>query len=145
MTTAFRTLFALTGLLVCSLATANPGVSPPANSPVDRYIAQISERLNLTEDQKVRIRPVLSASMVATMSALKDRSDNKPDAGTDPFAEGKTLRNERKLGEEMRGIRSDTRENLADILTPEQMAEYQKMRNESKVRMQERIRARRYE
>ena len=132
-------------LAVPALAQIQVEGSSSGTSPLDRYVAQISEDLDLTPDQQKRIRPVLAASMTATMSALKDRNDNRVKEGDkrDPFAEGRVQRNERKLGQEMREIRSDTRESLADILTPEQLALYQKMREESRQRMRELVRSRR--
>lgn len=140
----------LVGFIVLLFATAAPAQaqvegSSTGTSPLDRYVAQISEDLDLTADQQQRIRPVLAASMTATMSALKERNDNRVKEGekNDPFAEGRVQRNERKLGQEMRDIRSDTRESLADILTPEQLALYQKMREESRQRMRELVRSRR--
>ena len=136
----------LAALALVSFGTHAAESTGPKKGPLDRYLAQISERLNLSVDQEKRIRPILAASMVATMSALKDRNDNKvtEQDRDDPFAEGKVIRNERKLGEEMREIRTDTRESLADILTPQQMAEYHKMRDEDRERTRERVRSSRY-
>lgn len=120
------------------------GVGSGSGSPLDRYISQISKDLDLTADQQERIRPVLAANAAAMMSALQQRNEVKVGDDKSEHAEGQVVRKEQKLGGKLGGIQSDTHEDLADILTPAQLAQYQKMKQDDKARTRELVRAKRY-
>lgn len=112
-------------------------------SPLDRYVAQFSERLNLTEEQTKRVRPILAANAAAMMGSLQKRNEERADEDKDKNQDGRIVRKERKMGGEMQEIRSNTADRLENILTPEQMAEYRKMQDEDTARAFKRIQARR--
>lgn len=136
------TLFLLVSL--CAPAALAVGVGSGPVSPVDRYIAQISERLGLTEDQRERIRPVLAANAVAKMAKLSQQNDaNSGEEGKDINA-GHVQGNELTQGGQGDSSVSAPQEELADILTPAQLAEYEKMKREDMARTRELVRSRRY-
>lgn len=129
-------------LSVTSQADERPLNRP--SSALDRYVTQISERLNLSDDQRERIRPVLAANAAAMMSALQHRNEKKVGEEQKKNGEGQVVRKERRLDGDMQGIRSETHESLADILTPQQMADYEAMRQEDRARTRELVKSRRY-
>lgn len=120
------------------------GVGSGPTSPLDRYITQISDRLDLTEDQQERIRPVLAANAAAMMSALQKRNEGAAGEKKMEPGEGQIGGKKRLRDGKVNGIQSETHESLSDILTPAQLAEFEKMKRENKARVLERVQSRRY-
>ncbi|MFK7977665.1 MAG: hypothetical protein AB8C02_16130 [Halioglobus sp.] len=118
--------------------------SGPAN-PLDRYIAQLSEDLNLTPDQQERIRPVLAATAANKMSDLAERNGvNLEDDSLDGVEGQEELQDQHLRANIERNV-SGPRGTLADILTPQQLSKYNKMQREEKARIHELVRSRRYQ
>jgi hypothetical protein len=91
---------------------------------------EIRQRLNLTPEQQEQIRPILMEEF-ERLRALREK------------AGGGGRRDRRQMARELRDIQSDTEKKLKPILTPEQMAEYRKIREEARSRFRDQMRNRR--
>ncbi len=94
-------------------STNTPPV-PPAGAPGGKHQNQgfdrIAQQLNLTDDQKTKVQPILEAQR-QKMSDLRQDTSLSPE--------------DRKA--KVQEIRKDTLDQLKDILTPDQIAQFQKM------------------
>ncbi|MBX5496518.1 MAG: hypothetical protein IRZ15_14390 [Bryobacteraceae bacterium] len=91
---------------------------------------EIRQRLNLTPEQQEQIRPILMEEF-ERLRALRERAGSG------------SRRDRRQMARELRDIQSDTEKKLKPILTPEQMEEYRKIREEARSRFREQMRNRR--
>lgn len=97
---------------------ANTNTPPPAGQPGGPgggrmrppSFDQISQQLDLTEDQKPKVKAVLDDQQQKMRDLRTDTSLSQQDRRT-----------------KMQGIRADATAKLKDILTPDQFAKYQKM------------------
>ncbi|MBW8780639.1 MAG: hypothetical protein JF599_01955 [Verrucomicrobia bacterium] len=115
----FLPLFALSALMAAPLLRADDTTpAPPAGAPehkrMDR-LKELAERLDLTEDQKAKIKPILQDEM----KALKD------------LREDDTLDKDAKR-EKMMEIRKAHAAQIMAILTPEQQAKFKAMQEHRK-------------
>ena len=76
-------------------------------------LQEISQALDLAEDQKAKIKPILQAEMVK-LKALRADSSLTPTQKTEKF----------------KAIREESAPQLKAILTPEQLEKWQKIREE---------------
>ncbi|MGB7749654.1 MAG: hypothetical protein WBN75_20475 [Verrucomicrobiia bacterium] len=112
-------------LLVCSPAlraqdTNTPPSTPPAGAPPAGQrppgmrgapnLDQLAHQLNLTEDQKTKVKPILDAQQQKMRDLREDTSLSPEDRRT-----------------KMQTIRQDTSTQLKAVLTPEQFDKYQQM------------------
>ena len=90
----------------------------------------MKERLKLTPEQEAKIRPILEEE-AAKLKAVRDehQEDGRP-------------RDRRDALKELRAIQRDTQERVDPLLTPEQRAEWEKMREERREQLRERYRER---
>ena len=103
-----------------------PGTDAPSPQDVQQRLADAKSRLNLTPDQEQRLRPLLEEE------GAKLREIQAKYAG-------KTSRQERRAAlQEFRGVQQDFRGKVTGILTPDQLAEWDEMRNESRERIRQR-------
>jgi protein CpxP len=108
-------LGALIGLGTIALAGQAPGAGsgqtgrPPRMRPlsVEERLQRMSQRLNLTEDQKGKIRPILENEDKQIKAVRDDTSLSQPDRRA-----------------KLREIRQATRQQTNQILTPEQKAKW---------------------
>jgi Spy/CpxP family protein refolding chaperone len=97
---------------------------------------EIAERLNLTEEQKVKIDPILRESAKqrqAIMAKYGVTGEGRPNM---------SFRKMRKMRGEMNDLTDDTKKNLSGILTDEQMDEYETIQDEQRSAMRERMKKR---
>jgi Spy/CpxP family protein refolding chaperone len=80
----------------------------------ERHIERLSEKLNLTEQQKKNFTPIVKNEMKDLLPIMTDKS----------------LTKEQKL-EKISAIRQVTKEQLSKILTPEQMKKYTEMNTDT--------------
>ena len=90
-------------------------------------------RLNLTPEQEAQVTPILEESREQRIDVLNAYGFGD---GARPSL---NFREKRKLGKEMKGIRQDTEKKLAGILGPEQMAEFEKIQDEMREKLRDRI------
>ena len=118
-------LGALIGLGTIALAGQQPApgtgqTNPPARmrpATVEARLQRMSERLNLTQDQREKIRPLLEDE-VKQMKALRD--------------DASLSQADRRA--KVREIRQATRQQIDQILTPEQKAKRNEMRQKGRRR-----------
>lgn len=121
------------GLLILGFSTgvtvlqAAEPVEAKRMSAADRYIAQFRDRLELSDEQTQRIKPVLVANAGAMMAVI--RRQNEFENGESDNEDGPDARKSLKLADEVDMIRAETMGKLAVILTPEQLAEYKSMQD----------------
>jgi hypothetical protein len=113
---------------------------PDAATHQDK-IQQLIEQLQLTDEQLAEIRPVLESHAEQTMTILDKYDIERPQADGERKSLG--LRDARKLKGEMQTLRSETRAQLEGVLSEEQLAEYDKLAQERRAELRERIKSRR--
>lgn len=130
-------------IIAASLFLASPSLAQ--DPPMDREAAaaemqqrreEIAERLNLTEEQKVKVEPILQESAKqrqAIMEKYGVTGEKRPNM---------SFRKMRKMRGEMNDLRDETNKNLSEILTDEQMDEYETIQDEQRAAMRERIQKR---
>ncbi|WP_265593648.1 hypothetical protein [Verrucomicrobium sp. BvORR034] len=111
---------------------ADPGKTPalPSTNTLATKARQelevMMDKLKLSDVQKTQVRPVFEDALVRSnallQSALKNLSGNKS-------SEQKAAALEQSK-QELKSIKEDTDTRLTQILTPEQMAQMKKLRNE---------------
>ncbi len=84
----------------------------------DRQVAAMKERLKLTDDQATKVKPIVMDSMKKQMEI---RQKYNVQQGQRPSDEAMA---------EMKKAREETNKQLSEVLTKEQMQEYQKMMSE---------------
>ena len=111
--------------------------NPPA--ALEEMIAETKARLDLTDEQAERVAPVLQSGFESQRSVLKKYGIDIESG--EPPAQKLGFRKARAMGQELQTVRASTAEALEDILTKEQMREYETMQDERRNKMRERIRA----
>ncbi len=106
----------------------------------EERIAQTQERLGLTDEQIDEIAPILESGFEAQAAVLEDMGIDLENRGQRPRL---GVRDLRRLRSELQSIRENTREQLAGVLTAEQMEEFTQIQEENRAELNERIRARR--
>lgn len=144
--------FALRKLVVLAIAamglSAMPGYADEAAdaesdempAELEQRIDEIRDRLALSDEQKEAAAPILEAAFEKQRTIMEEY-------GIDPATRGERqrlgLRDARKMRGEMDEVREETLESLAEVLTPEQLEEYQKIQEEGRQEMRGRMRANR--
>lgn len=112
-------------LLAAGLTFAQTSQEPQAPTPdkhvgmhhngesADQHLQMLSEKLNLTDDQKAKLRPILQDQMQQMKAAREDSS----------------LSQEQKRAK-MKSIHESLHEQINAVLTPEQQAKFTQMRQE---------------
>ena len=136
-------------LATAALAIVAIGITPATAAAEDDHAAQLEERLaetkarlGLTDEQIEQITPILEAGFEAQMAVLDRHGIDLEDRGTGE-SERIGFRAMRALRGDLQEVRADTLEELGDVLTDEQMAEYRKIQEERRAELRERIRERR--
>src|SRR5580765_597557 len=109
-------------------AAAAPAAPQPfdADKLAGQALGHVRARLRLTDDQIVRIKPLLADTMTKLRQTLIDYSS--PDGVMFPA-----------LVEEFRGTREAFRKNLEPILSPDQMKEFMVIRHETDQQLRDTI------
>ncbi|HWY55658.1 MAG TPA: hypothetical protein VNZ03_14420 [Terriglobales bacterium] len=111
-------------LLAAGLTLAQPSQESQAPTPdkrtgmqrgesVDQHLQMLSEKLNLTDDQKEKLKPILQDQM-QQMKAVR---------------EGGSLSEEQKRAK-MKSIHESLHDQINAVLTPEQQSKFKQMRQE---------------
>jgi periplasmic protein CpxP/Spy len=80
---------------------------------VDQHLQMLSEKLNLTDDQKAKVKPILQDQMQQMKAVHEDSS----------------LSQEQKQAK-MKSIHESSHDQINAVLTPEQQAKFKQMRQE---------------
>ncbi len=121
-------------LFVPALAVAfAQGDGNPSDRAADakQRLAELKQRLNLTPDQEERVRPVITEEVqqAKAVMAKYDLSNLRP-------------RDKMRLGRELKGVRESADKQLKAILTPAQMQELRRYREERRDEMKKRMQER---
>ena len=119
-TLRFTTLTTLVVLSVCLLIggqTAQTSQTTPATGhsamSADAHLQMLSEKLNLTEDQKAKLKPILEDQAEQLRSLRNDTS----------------LTPEQKAAKK-KAIHETTHDQINAVLTPDQQAKFKEMKHE---------------
>lgn len=91
-------------------------VDPETKAQVQSYLQQISSELNLTDDQKTQIKPMLQSEF-QQLKSVKDDTTMSPDQKKAKAQE----------------IHAATKSQIANLLTPEQQKKLDTMREQGEV------------
>ena len=111
------------------IGAAQSESATPDAARLQAVIAEAKARLKLTPEQEAKLRPLVE-ERTAKLKAIRDKH-----AGDD------SRRARRAMYREARPVLDDYQEKVREILTPEQEAEWKKMRAEARERLKERYRA----
>ena len=105
-----------------------------------QQVEQIKTRLNLTDKQKEQVTPIFETNMSKRQTIL---SDYGIDLDSYEIKSGEKLgfRKARKLKSEMEELREQTKTQLENVLTDEQLAEYEEIQEEIASKIRSRVRA----
>jgi DNA-binding MarR family transcriptional regulator len=98
---------------------------------VQQRIAEMKERLELTPAQEAALKPIVE-SHVAKLREIRSRLGSEP-----------TRAQKREAAGQLRELGGEFSKQVQAQLTPEQQAEWKKLREENRDRMHEQIRKRR--
>lgn len=130
-------LFGLMASLTTSLAQQ---VDSDQIAEFEARIGQTKQRLNLTDEQVAKIKPVLISRAEASMLVLEENGIDLTVPREQRERPG--FRQMQAIAKELLAIREESAEEMAEILSEEQMQEYRKIQKESRAKLRERIRAR---
>ena len=120
-----RKMWLATGSMVAIFVFAGAALAQPPEGRrdpkqmIDRQVTAMKERLKLTDDQVAKVKPILADSMKSMMEMREKYG--RPQPGEGPSEE---------MMAAMRKNREDTNKKLSEVLTKDQMTEYEKMMSE---------------
>ena len=139
-----KTYFNLTLLLVffASLSTAAAQEQEDRSAQLEERVAEARQRLDLTDEQVAQMEPIIESGIEARLLVLEEYGID-PEARTSGQQGKLRLRQKRALTKELNEISAEVRDEMSEILTDEQLAEYEKIQEERRAEMRERVQARR--
>jgi hypothetical protein len=102
---------------MCPSADAQGAGRTPGGKSADQIISDMKNRLNLTDEQEAKIRPIIE-EQVKNRAALIEKYQGQGRQGM------------RSMRNELQELNQSTENQLQSILTKEQMEEYRKMQAE---------------
>jgi hypothetical protein len=94
-----------------------PGRKGNPEKMLDRQVTMMKEQLKLAPDQETKVRGILQESQTK-MQAFAEKN-GRPERGKAPSEEARA---------EMKKIREETKQGLANVLTADQLAQWEQMR-----------------
>ena len=134
-----KSLLAIVSLITLVLASPLSTANEDRAAELKGRMQEAQARLNLSDAQIDQMAPIMERAMQAQKDILARYGmdpENRNGSGTRPG-----LRQMRAIKQEMAVVRSDTRTALEPILSDAQMAEFQRMQEERKAQMRERMRS----
>ena len=135
--------------LLFSACTLLPAQSPPATPKPGPGMERLAAKLNLSEDQQTRIQAIRQrqrTQMQARLPEMKARHQALRDAMKDPKTSEAELRRRFDAMNDLRFQRMmaarQTRQEIRSILTPEQQAQADAMKEQFRTRVRARMRER---
>lgn len=135
-----RRVISILAVMLAVTATAETATRSDIAEGLAARAEAVQQRLNLTEQQKTQMESILEQSAARQQEVLKQY-------GIEP-GQGKArqklgLRKARQLGKDMAAVRKETRDEASKVLTPEQLAEFDKIQEERKAERRGKLRERR--
>lgn len=119
--------------LTCAAAAQQRDIDPARAEALAARLDEFRARLALTEEQKAAVEPILRESFERRAAfAEKMRGGSKP-----------SRREMRRMRDDAERIRNETRAALAPILSPAQLAEYDRIQEEVREEARQKFRERR--
>ncbi|MFB1487057.1 MULTISPECIES: hypothetical protein [unclassified Thiocapsa] len=134
-----KSLLAIVSLITLVLASPLSTANEDRAAELKGRMQEAQARLNLSDAQIDQMAPIMERAMQAQKDILARYGmdpENRNGSGSRPG-----LRQMRAMKQEMAVVRSDTRAALEPILSDAQMAEFQRMQEERKAQMRERMRS----
>jgi hypothetical protein len=134
-----KSLLATVSLIALVLASPLSTANEDRAAELKERMQEAQARLNLTDAQVDQMAPIMERAMQAQKAIMARYGidpENRGGSGRQP-----SLREMRAMNQEMEGVRSDTRAALDPILSDAQMAEFDRMQEERKAQMRERVRS----
>jgi hypothetical protein len=134
-----RSLLATVSLIALMLASPISTANEDRTAELKERMQEAQARLNLSDTQVDQMAPIVERAMQAQKAIMARYGidpENRDSAGRQP-----SLREMRAMSQEMEVVRSDTRAALDPILSDAQMAEFDRMQEERKAQMRERVRS----
>lgn len=129
---------ALAAVLTMALSSAAlPQNREDAKERIAQQVEETKRRLNLTEDQAEKAKPIMRDSFQKRVEIMK-----KHGLGSEETIDSLSFREKRKLGRELKSERDAAEKKLAKILTKDQMREYKKIQDERRAEMREKMESR---
>lgn len=135
-----KTIIVTVALVFTSLTFAQKGEMKrekmKPEEKIEKQLEKMTSELNLTDEQQQKIKPLLEAQAKNREAKKEEMKDLK--------ANGEKLspENRLKMREEMKENQSEMKNNLAKILSAEQMEKWENHQNERKEKMKERLKER---
>jgi Spy/CpxP family protein refolding chaperone len=116
LTLTFAVLLALTGVrAIAQTDSTSMATDPETRAKVQQHLQKMSSDLNLTEDQKQKIQPILQSEFQQAKS-VHDDSSLSPD----------------QKQAKMQEIRENAKSQVGPVLTPDQRAKWAAMKDQGK-------------
>lgn len=112
-------MFVFAGVALAQPPEGRPEGRRDPQQMVDRQVAAMKDHLKLTDDQATKVKPILLDSMKSMME-IREKF-GPPQQGERPSEEMMTA---------MKKNREETTKKLGEVLSKEQMADYEKMLRE---------------
>jgi protein CpxP len=114
-TLMFVLLLALTGVRLAAQTDSTSAADPEVRAKVQQRLQHISSELNLTDDQKQKIQPILQSEFQQA-KAVKDDTSLSPD--------------QKKA--KMQDIQDSAKSQIGPVLTPDQRTKWAAMKDQAK-------------
>lgn len=114
----------------------NRQLSEEQRARLDARIEEVRERLDLTDEQKAALDPVLRKDFERRIAILNEHGVTR-EGGEQP-----SRREARALRRDLKAAKKEAEKEIAGILDDRQMEEYRKIQDEAREEMRERIRTR---
>ena len=134
-----RSLLATVSLIALMLASPISTANEDRTAELKERMQEAQARLNLSDTQVDQMAPIVERAMQAQKAIMARYGidpANRGGSGRQP-----SPREMRSMNQEMEVVRSDTRAALDPILSDAQMAEFDRMQEERKAQMRERVRS----
>jgi hypothetical protein len=134
-----KSLFATVSLIALVLASPLSTASEDRAAELKERMQEAQARLNLSDAQIAQMTPIVERTMQAQKEIMARYGVDPENLGAS--GRQRSPREMRAMNQEMEVVQSDTRAALEPILSDAQMAEYQRMQEERKAEMRERVRS----
>lgn len=115
-------------LLLAMPASSAMADETPAQPDPQARLAELKSRLNLSDEQQAELKPLLEQH-AASLKSIRGE-----------YPAELSRKDKRAMAKAMRGQQAKFKEQLAGVLTPEQMAEWEAMQKEMREQAKERWR-----
>jgi Spy/CpxP family protein refolding chaperone len=138
MTMFFKTILLLAFALLSPTATAWAQATADSADTIQTQLKETLTRLNLSDEQRDPVETILRTDFEARRALMRQYGIDPANPGANRLSR----RTKRKLAGEMNDHRTDAREQLEAVLTPEQMATWSALEEARQKQMRKRMRGR---